>query len=113
MRRLNRDYRGIDAPTDVLSFPMREGDFPDIAPEMLGDVVISADTARLMAEEHSLPLEAVFDLLLLHGILHLTGLDHEASPEAARKMDERTLELLALLGHPPERFAWYAASRKP
>jgi probable rRNA maturation factor len=104
---LNREYRNVDSPTDVLSFPMSEGEFGDIAPEMLGDVVISAPTADMMSLAHDCPLEAILDLLLAHGILHLLGYDHEQSEEEALAMEEKALELLQMLGHPAEDFRWY------
>jgi probable rRNA maturation factor len=107
MRRINREYRSVDAPTDVLSFPMHEGEFGDVAPELLGDVVISAPTAAAMAEEKGCPLSSVLDLLLVHGILHLLDYDHERSQAAAESMFEKTIELLALLGHSRESFTWY------
>ncbi|MBZ4660614.1 MAG: ybeY [Desulfacinum sp.] len=109
IRELNSQYRGVDEPTDVLSFPMGEGEFGDVAPQMLGDVVLSVETAGAMADEHNLSLEAVLDLLLIHGVLHLVGYDH-TDPEEARQMDRKTLDLLALLGHDPGGFAWYETS---
>lgn len=107
MRRINREYRNVDAPTDVLSFPMGEGEFGEIEPNLLGDVVISAPTASAMAEEQGCSLTAVLDLLLVHGILHLVDYDHERSDEEARRMFQKTLDLLAELGHPRESFLWY------
>ena len=98
VQRLNRQYRGIDAPTDVLSFPQatraelqaarRGGD------TLLGDVVISADMARRQARElgHSLRHEA--SLLLTHGLLHLAGHDHE-NPEDAERMRRAEGDVLA------------------
>lgn len=98
MRRLNRDYRGIDKPTNVLSFSMGEGDFPGMNPHLLGDVVISADTARREAEEEGIPLAKRLGFLLLHGILHVTGHDHERSGEAeARRMERAQRKLFSLL----------------
>jgi rRNA maturation RNase YbeY len=92
MRKLNRAWRGKDRPTDVLAFAQREG--PGGAPDgLLGDVVISVDTARRQAVErgHTLGVEA--ERLLVHGVLHLLGYDHERSPAEARRMQrrERTL----------------------
>lgn len=98
MRRLNRDYRGMDKTTNVLSFAMAEGDFPGLNPQLLGDVVISADTARREAEEEGIPFFERFGFLLLHGILHLSGYDHERSGGAeARRMERKQRELLRLL----------------
>ena len=107
MARLNQQYRQIAHTTDVLSFPMQEGEFGEIAPEMLGDVVISAQTAKAMSEETGSTFESVLDLLLVHGILHLLGLDHEAGPVEARKMKQKTEELLSMLGHSGAEFEWF------
>jgi probable rRNA maturation factor len=108
---LNREYRGIDAPTDVLAFAMHDGEFADICPEVLGDVVISAATGQLMAEQHACPLNAVLDLLLVHAILHLHGFDHQRSAADAGTMDAKTLSLLEQLGHTPEAFNWYRSAK--
>jgi len=86
---------------------MLEGEFSDIAPEMLGDVVISVETAKAMSDETGAALESVLDLLLVHGILHLLGLDHEVGPVEAREMKLKTVELLAMLGHRGEEFEWF------
>lgn len=106
MADLNERFRGVDEPTDVLSFPMREGEFGEIAPHMLGDVVICVDTAQAMAQTARCTLDEVLDLLLIHGILHLLGYDH-GEPEEARSMESLTWQLLMTLGHEPDRFAWY------
>jgi len=98
IRRLNRDYLERDKPTNVISFAMQEGAFPGLNPQILGDVVISADTAAREAGEGSVNFEARLSFLLLHGILHLTGYDHERSGEAERRrMEEKERELYALL----------------
>ena len=107
MARLNQQYRQIAHTTDVLSFPMLEGQFGGIAPEMLGDVVISAQTAKAMSEETGSTFESVLDLLLIHGILHLLGLDHEAGAVEAGAMKMKTEELLAMLGHSGADFEWF------
>src|SRR5208283_1585572 len=107
MARLNQQYRQIDHTTDVLSFPMLEGEFSDIAPEMLGDVVISIETAKTISDETGTALESVLDLLLVHGILHLFGLDHEVGPDEAKQMKVKTEELLEMLGHCGEQFEWF------
>lgn len=75
MRELNRTFRGKDSPTDVLSFTFDEEDFED--QETLGDLAISIDTARRQAIENGLPLDLEIKQLILHGILHLCGYDHE------------------------------------
>jgi probable rRNA maturation factor len=98
IRRLNRDYRGLDTPTNVLSFSMSEGDFPDLNPQLLGDVVISADTAFREAQEQGISFFERFGFLLLHGILHVTGYDHERSGEAeAKRMEKKQQQLFKLL----------------
>src|SRR5262249_14459763 len=88
MRRLNRDWRGAGRPTDVLSFAHAEGPGGARA-GLLGDVVISVDTARRQAAERAAPLGAELDRLLIHGVLHLLGYDHERSAAEARRMQRR------------------------
>jgi probable rRNA maturation factor len=98
IRVLNRDYLQRDRPTNVISFPMREGEGGGIQPAVLGDVVISADTAARDAGEAGLPFESELYFLLLHGILHLCGYDHErGTEEEARQMEEKEREIFALL----------------
>ncbi|MFP5213252.1 MAG: rRNA maturation RNase YbeY, partial [Acidobacteriota bacterium] len=109
MQGINLEYRGVDSTTDVLSFAMLEGEFGDVVPDMLGDVVISAPTAQVMSEQHGCTLDAILDLLLVHGVLHLLGHDHELGEEEDREMEEKTLELLESLGHSREEFRWYHA----
>ena len=88
MRNLNRQWRSADRPTDVLSFAQGEG--AGGAPAgLLGDVVISIDTARRQAAARAEPLGAELDRLLIHGVLHLLGYDHERSPAEARRMQRR------------------------
>ena len=90
---LNRDYRLKDTPTNVLSFSMREGDFAEVSPELLGDVVISVETAAAEAQKAGISLGAHMVWLLIHGILHLFGFDHETSETEAKAMETRTREL--------------------
>ena len=97
IRELNRTYRGKDLPTNVLSFPMQEGDFGDINPGLLGDIVISCETAEAEAEKAGIHLSERMSQLLIHGILHLLGFDHETDEESARKMEAKAGELLARL----------------
>lgn len=94
---LNRTYRDVDAPTNVLSFPMHEGEFSDPISFILGDVVISLDTAEKEAMEAGISLSERMSQLLTHGILHLIGYDHERSEEDEKDMEEKSLELLKLL----------------
>jgi len=98
IRVLNRDYLGRDKPTNVISFAMQEGEFGAINPGQLGDVVISADTAAREADEAGEPFLGRLYFLLLHGILHITGYDHERSGEAeASRMEAKEREIFALL----------------
>ena len=101
VRELNRSYRGKDKPTNVLSFPMQEGEFADITPGLLGDVVISLDRARAEADTAGILLEERMSQLLIHGILHLLGFDHEQGEAQAEAMEEKSLELLRLIEQNP------------
>ncbi|CAB1129621.1 endonuclease involved in 70S ribosomes quality control [Candidatus Hydrogenisulfobacillus filiaventi] len=97
---LNREYRGIDRPTDVLSFPQREGETLGGGEEgaaLLGDIVISVERARAQAEEYGHSLERELGFLAVHGVLHLLGWDH-ADPEDEARMMARTEAILAPLG---------------
>lgn len=98
VRQLNREYRGIDAPTDVLSFPLAERAELEAAAEdaevLLGDVVISVDRAREQARELGHPLKRELALLLAHGLLHLVGYDHD-SPAEWERMHQAEREVLA------------------
>jgi len=100
---LNLDWRGKDKPTNVLSFPMLEReDLLDLEdsgpPEMLGDVALAYETCAREAEEKGITLEDHAAHLLIHGLLHLAGLDHEISPEDAREMELLEIKALALIG---------------
>ncbi|MFB3926173.1 MAG: rRNA maturation RNase YbeY [Syntrophales bacterium] len=100
MRNLNRRYLDRDRPTNVISFPMREGEFRYINPRVLGDIVISVETARRDAEKGLLALEDEIDYLMIHAVLHLLGYEHEASGTGARKMRQKEREIfLALKGY--------------
>lgn len=89
MREFNRDYRSYDRTTDVLSFPQGFGE----RNSLLGDVLISVDTARRQAEKYSLTLDEEITRLLIHGILHLLGYDHKHRVERTR-MREKEKKLL-------------------
>ena len=93
MRELNRAHRGKDAPTDVLSFPLLDPDHVSGEEErMLGDVVISVDTARRQAADYDAPLQRELERLLIHGILHVLGHDHmEPAERATMEAEERRL----------------------
>jgi len=104
MRELNRAHRGKDAPTDVLSFPLyppgafdrggatRPRPHRHEAERMLGDIVVSVDTARRQAAEYDAPLARELARLLVHGVLHLAGHDHlDAGERAVMEAEERRL----------------------
>ena len=97
MADLNLSYRSKEGPTNVISFPMGEGMFSDITPHLLGDVVISIDTAEREATEAGITLDERLSQLLIHGVLHLFGYDHEISEDADREMASKSLELLRLI----------------
>lgn len=94
---LNSTYLQRKGPTNVIAFPMREGSFVDLNAHLLGDVVISMDTCARESEQADLSFQVRFYQLLIHGILHLFGYDHVHDEEEARRMEEKSKELLALL----------------
>ncbi len=98
LRELNREYLGIDAPTDVLSFPASETD-PETARRYLGDILISVQRADEQARAAGHALEAEVQLLAVHGTLHLLGYDHAEADEKAR-MWKAQAEVLERLGLP-------------
>jgi probable rRNA maturation factor len=91
MRRLNRDYRGIDGPTDVLSFAYYEGSetTPHDETPHIGDVVISVETAERYARELVLSFDREIEHLLIHGALHLAGYDHETDDGEMNKLERK------------------------
>lgn len=96
--KLNSDYRGKEGPTDVLSFSMNEGDGPPCPEPILGDVVISVTTAERQALAEGVSLQEEILRLLIHGVLHLLGYDHEnVSEQEAQKMRDRETELFQQL----------------
>lgn len=94
---LNRQYLQREGPTNVIAFPMQEGRFPEVSPQLLGDVVVSVDTARREAADAGIDFETRLDELLVHGILHLFGYDHETDAAQARIMASRSEEILEML----------------
>lgn len=108
IRKLNKEFRKIDAATDVLSFPMLEMFEGNILYEesdldmdtgllLLGDIVISLETAERQAIEYGHPLDRELAFLTSHGVFHLVGFDHEAEAEAGR-MFEKQEEVLSKMG---------------
>jgi probable rRNA maturation factor len=102
---LNRQWRAKDQPTNVLSFPMLEraallalpADGPE---EMLGDLALALETCTREAAEKAVPLEHHTAHLIIHGLLHLAGYDHETGPEDAAAMEALEIKALAMLGVP-------------
>ena len=100
---LNREWRQRDKPTNVLSFPMLERTDlvhldPDGPPEMLGDIALAYETCAREAAEKGVALESHASHLIVHGLLHLAGYDHEISDADAEEMEALEVKALALLG---------------
>jgi len=104
IRRLNREYRKQDRATDVLAFPTREAVMPgNLRPAtgMLGDVVISLPTAVRQAKEAGRSINDELAMLLVHGVLHLCGYDHERSAREAARMLRRERAVLGMIAPVP------------
>lgn len=99
IRALNREYRGKDTATDVLSFPLDDSPAVQRGEVLLGDVVISVDTARRQAADYDAPLQRELYRLLIHGILHLFGHDHVRAAER-RVMEREERRLAGAIGMP-------------
>ncbi len=100
---LNAEWRGKDKPTNVLSFPMLERDEllalgPDGPPELLGDIALALETCAREAGDKGISLEHHATHLIVHGLLHLAGHDHELGPAEARAMEILEIKALALVG---------------
>ena len=103
IHQLNREWRDRDKPTNVLSFPMLEREdllalAPDGPPEMLGDIALAYETCAREAAEKGIPLEHHAAHLIVHGLLHLAGHDHEISDADAEAMEALETKALARLG---------------
>jgi probable rRNA maturation factor len=96
---LNRTYRKKNKPTDVLAFALSEGDFAEHRGRMLGDVIVSVETAAKQAARANKTLLDEVSMLLVHGILHLLGWDHD-TPAKERRMTKETNRLLAIAKKP-------------
>lgn len=95
---INQQYLGKNKPTNVLSFSLQEGEFSWINHDILGDIVISVDTASRDAQKGGLTFDEEITYLLIHGFLHLTGYNHEnTSRTNSQKMKKKEKELFALL----------------
>ena len=105
VRTMNRDYRGQDKPTNVLSFPAWDGDHPAAglppeAPVLLGDLAVALGVLEREAESEGKPLAHHFSHLVVHGMLHLMGYDHERGDAEAAVMEDLERRILAGLGIP-------------
>ena len=94
---LNKKHLNRNGPTDVISFPMLNDSFPNPQPQVLGDVVISVETAVRQAGKRQCSIYDEVAVLLIHGILHLLGYDHEKSASEKKKMKTREKEIFEKL----------------
>ena len=92
---LNEQYLKKAGPTDVISFPLHDGAFPAIQPQLLGDIAISVETAERDAAGRGISFEEEMTDLLIHGMLHLVGYDHETSAADSRRMRAKQRKILA------------------
>ncbi|MBM4324939.1 MAG: rRNA maturation RNase YbeY [Deltaproteobacteria bacterium] len=97
IRKLNHRFLGRDKPTNVLAFSMREGEYSSLHPHLLGDLVISIETAKRQSKQSGLNEMEMLTLLLIHGILHLLGYEHEGSKKDAREMTLKQKELFQVI----------------
>jgi probable rRNA maturation factor len=106
IREINRQYLNRDQPTNVISFPLRDGDYGDINPQVLGDIVICAERASRDAAAGDLSLNDEIDFLVIHGLLHLLGYKHEGGNklESIRMRDKENEIFYMLNGYELERF---------
>lgn len=98
IREFNRTYLQRDRSTNVISFAMGEGEFGDINPQLLGDIILSVETACRDSEAEGIDFMDGMEFLVIHGLLHLLGYDHEnATPQETSRMQEKERELFSLL----------------
>jgi probable rRNA maturation factor len=97
MAALNRKYRGRNGSTNVLAFPMENGTTALVTSPMLGDIVVSVDTALTQAQENGNSIEETIYQLLIHGLLHLLDHDHERSTADADQMEKEQARLLTMM----------------
>jgi len=98
IREINRNYLERDRPTNVISFAMTEGPFGHVNPHLLGDIVVSVERSQEEALEAGLAPDDYLDYLIIHGLLHLLGYDHEPPREAeGERMRELEQELFSML----------------
>lgn len=93
IRELNRKHLGRNRPTNVLAFSMRDGEFSTLHPYLLGDLVISVETAKHQSNRFGLNDKEMVIFLMIHGVLHLIGYEHEGTRKGAREMTLKQREL--------------------
>ena len=96
IQELNRRYLHRDKPTNILAFPMRKGEFSSLHPHLLGDLAISVETAQRQSNRFGLDDMEMVILLMIHGILHLIGYEHEGKKKGAREMALKQKQLFHL-----------------
>lgn len=96
IRELNKRYRGDDHPTDVLAFSQRDGRYLEVNPNLLGDIVVSVETALVQSKKFKQTLEKELSLYLIHGLLHLLGYD-DTEPVTSARMFKREEEILKII----------------
>ncbi len=100
IREINKTYLKRDRPTNVISFAMKEGAFDHVHPEILGDIILSVETAARDAQAGHLDFMDEVEFLLIHGLLHLLGYNHETTDANEReRMENRERELFVMLRH--------------
>ncbi len=101
IKKINNEYLGRDYPTNVIAFSQLEGEFGNLHPEILGDIVISVERAQEDSARGGLSLEDELDFLFIHGLLHLLGYEHEnTTPSEEQRMRTKTEDLFfALKGY--------------
>ncbi len=97
IRELNSKHLGRNRPTNVLAFSMREGEFSSLHPHLLGDLVISVETARRQSNRFGLNEMEMVIFLMVHGMLHLIGYEHEGTKKGAREMIFKQRELFRVI----------------
>jgi probable rRNA maturation factor len=98
IRKINKRYLNRDYSTNVITFSLTEGEFGNINPKILGDIVISVETALKDAEEAGIELTDELEFLMIHGMLHLLNYNHEnTSEDEAQKMERKEQEIFSIL----------------
>jgi len=97
IQELNRRYLRRDKPTNVIAFPMRKGEYATLHPHILGDLAISVEMAKRQSNRFGLNPMQMVTLLMIHGILHLVGYEHEGTRKGAREMALKQKELLHMI----------------